>query len=45
VLTYQFSFRLNDFGRGAASAMILLLLLIVFLAVYIGVVMRRGEED
>jgi len=45
VLTYQFSFRLNDFGRGAASAMILLLLLIVFLAVYIGVVMRRGEEE
>jgi multiple sugar transport system permease protein len=45
VLTYQFSFRLNDFGKGSANAMILLLILVVFLAIYIGVVMRRVDED
>ena len=45
VLTYQFSFKSNDFGKGAANAMILLLILVVFLAVYVGVVMRRVEED
>jgi multiple sugar transport system permease protein len=39
VLTYQFSFKLNDFGKGAASAMILLLILVVFL------VMRNVEAD
>jgi multiple sugar transport system permease protein len=44
VLTYQFSFRMNDFGKGAANAMILLLILIVFLVLYIGVFMRRAEE-
>jgi multiple sugar transport system permease protein len=44
VLTYEFSFRLFDFGRGAATAMILLLILVVFMAFYIGVVMRRVEE-
>ena len=44
VLTYQFSFRLNDFGKGAANAMILLLILIVFLVLYIGVFARRTEE-
>ena len=44
VLTYQFSFRLFDFGRGAATAMILLLILIVFLAVYVMTVMRNVEQ-
>ena len=45
VLTYQFSFRLNDFGKGAASAMILLLILVVFLAIYVTTVMRNVEAD
>ena len=45
VLTYQFSFKMNDFGKGAANAMILLLILMVFLVIYIGVVMRRVDED
>lgn len=45
VLTYEFSFRLFNFGRGAATAMILLLILISFMAVYIGVVMRRVDEE
>jgi multiple sugar transport system permease protein len=44
VLTYEFSFRLFDFGRGAATAMILLLILVIFMAFYIGIVMRREEE-
>jgi multiple sugar transport system permease protein len=44
VLTYEFSFKLFDFGRGAATAMILLLILVVFMAFYIGVIMRRVEE-
>lgn len=45
VLTYEFSFRLFDFGRGAATAMILLLILVVFMVFYIRVVMRNVEED
>ncbi|MCJ7660113.1 MAG: sugar ABC transporter permease [Anaerolineales bacterium] len=45
VLTYEFSFKLFDFGRGAATAMILLLILVVFMAVYILVVMRNVEEE
>jgi multiple sugar transport system permease protein len=45
VLTYQFSFKMNDFGKGAANAMILLLILVVFLAIYVGVVMRNVDED
>ncbi len=44
VLTYEFSFKLFDFGRGAATAMILLLILVIFMAFYIGVVMRNIEE-
>ena len=44
VLTYEFSFRLFDFGRGSATAMILLLILLVFMGLYIGVVMRNVEE-
>jgi multiple sugar transport system permease protein len=45
VLTYEFSFRLRDFGRGAATAMILLVILIVFLTLYIVVVMRNVEDE
>ncbi len=44
VLTYEFSFRLFDFGRGAATAMILLAILVVFITFYIGIVMRNVEE-
>jgi multiple sugar transport system permease protein len=44
VLTYEFSFKLFDFGRGAATAMILLVILLIFMALYIGVVMRNVEE-
>jgi len=45
VLTYEFSFRLFDFGRGAATAMILLVTLVAFMAVYIGIFMRNVEEE
>ncbi len=44
VLTYEFSFRLFDFGRGAATAMILLVLLVLFMLVYVRAVMRNIEE-
>jgi len=44
VLTYEFSFKLFDFGRGAATAMILLVILLIFMGLYIGVVMRNVEE-
>ncbi len=44
VLTYEFSFKLFDFGRGAATAMILLVILLVFMAIYVGVVMRNVDE-
>lgn len=45
VLTYEFSFRVRDFGQGAATAMILLVMLVIFLAFYIGVVMKSVEEE
>jgi multiple sugar transport system permease protein len=45
VLTYEFSFRLRDFGKGAATAMILLVILVLFLLLYVLVVMRNVEED
>jgi multiple sugar transport system permease protein len=45
VLTYQFSFQMNDFGKGAANAMILLLILIVFLVVYVLTVMRNTDAE
>ena len=45
VLTYQFSFGQRDFGKGAATAMILLLTLVVFLVIYVGVVMRRIDDE
>ncbi len=45
VLTYEFCFKLFDFGRGAASAMILLVILILFMGLYVKFVMRHTEED
>lgn len=45
VLTYEFSFRLYDFGRGAATAMILLVILLIFMAFYVSIIMRNIEED
>jgi multiple sugar transport system permease protein len=44
ILTYEFSFRLFNFGRGSATAMILLVILVAFMAFYVGVVMRNVEE-
>jgi multiple sugar transport system permease protein len=44
VLTYEFSFRLFDFGRGAATAMILLIILVIFIIFYVAIVMRNVEE-
>ncbi|MCO6453249.1 MAG: sugar ABC transporter permease [Caldilineales bacterium] len=44
VLTYQFSFKLFDFGTGAATAMILLFTLVIFLIVYVAAFMRNVEE-
>ena len=44
VLTYQFSFKLFNFGAGAAAAMILLVVLAIFMAFYIGIVMKKIEE-
>ena len=44
VLTYQFSFRSYNFGKGAANAMILLGILVVFLVIYVSTVMRGAEE-
>lgn len=44
VLTYQFSFRSYDFGKGAANAMILLVILVIFLVMYVTTVMRGVEE-
>ena len=44
VLTYQFSFGSFNFGKGAANAMILLVILIVFLLIYVSTVMRSAKE-
>ncbi len=44
VLTYEFSFKLFDFGRGAATAMILLAILVVFMAFYVTTVMKNAEN-
>ena len=44
VLTYEFSFKLFDFGRGAATAMILFTILVIFMLFYVFFVMRRIEE-
>jgi len=45
VLTYQFSFRQFNFGRGAATAMILLAILVTFMAFYVSIVMRNIDEE
>jgi len=45
VLTYEFCFRINDFGRGAASAMMLLVMLVVFMLFYVKFVMKNVNED
>jgi multiple sugar transport system permease protein len=45
VLSYQFSFRLFDFGCGSAASMILLAILIVFMIFYVGIVMRNVDND
>jgi multiple sugar transport system permease protein len=44
VLTYQFSFKSFNFGKGAANAMILLLILAVFLVVYASTIMKGAED-
>jgi len=44
VLTYQFSFKLFNFGVGAAAAMILLVVLAIFMALYVVIVMKKIEE-
>ena len=41
VLTYQFSFRAFNFGKGAANAMILLAILSIFMLVYTRTIMRE----
>ncbi|MGC9397869.1 MAG: carbohydrate ABC transporter permease [Anaerolineae bacterium] len=43
VLTYQFSFGSYNFGKGAANAMILLVILVIFLVAYVKIVMRDTE--
>jgi len=45
ILTYEFSFRILDFGRGAATAMILLVILVIFMAFYVGIVMRNIDDE
>lgn len=44
ILTVEFSFRLGDFGKGAATGMILLVMLVVFLIFYVRIVMRNVED-
>lgn len=44
VLTFQFSFGTYDFGKGAATAMILFVMLVVFIVFYVLVFMRNVEE-
>lgn len=45
VLTYQFSFNTYDFGKGAATAMILLVALVVFIFFYVKFVMTSEEVE
>jgi len=40
ILTYEFSFRLFDFGQGAATAMFLVIILVVFMLIYIRKVLQ-----
>jgi len=44
ILVYEFSFRLRDFGRGAATAMILVATLLLFIPVYLRLFMRTEAE-
>ncbi len=44
ILTVEFSFKLGDFGKGAATGMILLMMLVVFLFFYVRIVMRGAED-
>ena len=45
VLTYQFSFGTYDFGKGAATAMLMLVALVIFIIAYILLVMRNVDEE
>ncbi|MCP4400446.1 MAG: sugar ABC transporter permease [bacterium] len=45
ILTYEFCFKMFNFGRGAASAMILMVILIVFMMFYVKFVMRSANEE
>jgi len=45
ILIYEFSFRMRDFGRGAAAAMLLVAFLIVCIVLYLRFIMRTGEEE
>ena len=45
VLTYQFSFNSYDFGKGAATAMIMLVALVIFIVAYVLVIMRNADES
>jgi len=40
ILTYEFSFRLFDFGQGAATAMFLVIILLAFMLIYIRKVLQ-----
>ncbi len=44
ILTYEFSFKLFNFGKGAASSMILLVILVFFLIFYARFVMTKADE-
>ena len=44
VLTYQFSYGSFNFVKGAANAMILLIILVAFLLIYVSTVMRSVED-
>jgi multiple sugar transport system permease protein len=45
VLTYQVSFPTWNCGKGAATAMILLVALVIFITLYVYFIMRNVEED
>jgi multiple sugar transport system permease protein len=45
ILTYQFSFRTWNFGKGAATAMILLFALVIFIGFYVYFIMRQVEDS
>ncbi len=45
VLTFQYSFKSFDFGKGAANAMVLLVILVIFIVIYVTTVMRNAEEE